>query len=439
MPDPAPLPSGRKRLVSDGIWVAAGQFGVAAGLLIGTRILTELLPPAVFGMVSLLIGASTLGATLLCTPLLQALLRFYPDAVQARRIGALRRDVLVPLSRGTAVLVVLLLATGLVYSQWRDVPFRAFLVLAGLALVDVMRNFELALLGAARRQRTTAIWLAADTWARILLAIGAVKVLGLTAQAVLLGYFAGSILTFVVARAFVRREGADDLAGTDANDDHPLRREVYQYALPLVPLALVGWVSSLSDRYVVAGLLGLEEAGIYAAAYGLLNRPVAVGASIFLTTLRPIYFQHAASGAIEKEQRLLNQWLLSLGAALSFGVGFVFLFRRQIAGLLLGPAYQSTADLLPWLAFGFALLALSQVYNMVSLARKKSWAVSLSELAGALSSIAATIPLTRAYGLRGTALAVPIYYGVQLIAAWVLSERAKLSTVPVSLPDARAD
>ena len=57
-----------------------------------------------------------------------------------------------------------------------------------------------------------------------------------------------------------------------------------------MPLALLGWVISLSDRYVLAGLTSPVQTGIYAAGYGLASTPFIMLDQFLALTLRPVYF-----------------------------------------------------------------------------------------------------------------------------------------------------
>ena len=49
---------------------------------------------------------------------------------------------------------------------------------------------------------------------------------------------------------------------------------MWAYALPLIPLGVISWASTLGDRYFIGGLLGVADAGIYAAgAWRSSNSP----------------------------------------------------------------------------------------------------------------------------------------------------------------------
>jgi len=53
--------------------------------LVGLRLLTEYLEPAVFGFATLLLGVVILGKVSRSTALMQAVLRYYPDSRSAAR------------------------------------------------------------------------------------------------------------------------------------------------------------------------------------------------------------------------------------------------------------------------------------------------------------------------------------------------------------------
>ena len=62
----------QKKIFGDALWVLFGQLASAIALLAGTRVLTELVEPRVFGQVALLNGFVALGVTLFSYPFLCA-------------------------------------------------------------------------------------------------------------------------------------------------------------------------------------------------------------------------------------------------------------------------------------------------------------------------------------------------------------------------------
>ena len=412
-----------KRLWKEGLWVTLGQLTSALGLLLGMRLLTELVPPGVFGEVSLLIGVLAFGSSLLCFPWLQASLRFYPDLVLGGNVHRLRSTVGRFLVRMTAILIGCILIGGMVVSLWEGVSYWVFVVLSLLLAAETAATFETNLLSAARRQRSLAIWRIGEAWCRPTLAVLAVLALGSSPQAVLLGYAVGSAGILLAFIAFGHREGSTGEAIVPSADDE-LSIAVRRYALPLMPLAVVGWVNSLSDRFLIGGLLGPEAVGLYAAAYGLMTRPFLMAAGSLLLTLRPSYFEAVARGDSATERKILRLWMVATVGVCVLGVLGVFLLKEMVTDLLLAEQYRSSAVLLPMLATGISMMIVSQVFNSVSLAHKRPQRVLYSEAAGAVAALGLGIPLILVFGLWGAALATALAYLVQMVTAYGLARSA---------------
>lgn len=108
------------------------------------------------------------------------------------------------------------------------------------------------------------------------------------------------------------------------------------------------------------------------------------------------------------------------------GVAVVLFFRETVASLLLADSYRSASSLMPWIAIGYWLLLLSQVYARVCYAYHDTRAVLAIETVGAVSSIAITMPAIHYLGLAGAAAAIPCYFGVQLgLSAWFARRSAR--------------
>ncbi|HEY1343138.1 MAG TPA: oligosaccharide flippase family protein [Bryobacteraceae bacterium] len=412
---------GLKRLAGDGVWVISGQIGTALGTLVGMRVLTGYIPPATFGTLSLLIGCVTLVSSTFCLPYLQAMLRFYPEAVREGEVGRLRHIIASALRWSIAGLAGLILIAGAVAGRVLGVSYLAFIALVGLLAVEVFRTLEMNLLSSARRQRSFAIWQALESWLRPILAVSAVVMWGSEPEAVLVGYGIGSLGLLVVFRWAVKREGTEREPKQEREDTN-LARRIRSYALPLMPLAIVGWVSAVSDRYIIGGMLGLEAVGLYVAAYGIISRAFGLLWGSIELILRPIYYEAVAAENRDREKKAFRVWLgVMVGGGL-LGVLAVGLFKDMLCRLLVAESYQECARLMPWIAIGYSFVVTSYVFEKVCYAHHRTSWVTVSQVMGAVASIILAIPLIYLYGLDGAAAAVPAYFAVQLatsiVAAW---------------------
>jgi O-antigen/teichoic acid export membrane protein len=404
-------------LVSDGLWLVGGQGGVAIGTLVGVRLLTEATPPAVFGSVSLLLGVLTLCRNFFNFPFCQASLRYYSEAAGRGEVGVLRRVVFGYIGRSNALLAALATVLGIGFiAGGRPADLMLIAILVVLLVVDNVRTAETDLLNAARRQRPFSILKVGEAWLKPLLALVSVALFGPSPIAVLLGYLVaavllyGSLFKLRSGRVGVGGPGRPEVAGAEAE----LRAKVWHFGLPLMPIAMLDWISQLSDRYLIGGLIGPAEAGIYIAAYGLMNQPFALAQLTMELVLRPHYFEAVASGDDRRAGVILRAWVASLAAVFAVGVVAIWFLSDPVAALCLGPRYRGAARLMPFIAAGSAMYFLSLTVEKVFYARQQTGRCLSIRVTGAVLSLAVGVPMILASGTLGAARAVPIYYGAQL-------------------------
>ena len=348
--------------VGDGLWVASGQLAAALGVLVGVRLLTEVIPPEVYGEVVLYAGLSTLAITIVGVPYSRGALLFYENAaslgLEEKLFGFVRTSVAKHL--GLAIAVVLLF--GLVYVNMIGGSGVVVVALAALLVVDCARTIEMAFLSAMKQQRRYAIWSILEAWSRPALAVVAVLVMGVKAEVVMVAYIVASgitLLCFVRGNTKPHREYSDGELVQIAN----LNERIKTYSSPLIPLGLVGWLGSMSDRYLLAALVGLHESGIYSAIFGLISRPFLLMQSISELTVRPVYFQAVTRNDRPGEVALLQRWLFvncTVGLVL---LVFCIVGSNLITSVLLGEAYSAGADLISYLAVGHLFLILGYSLN----------------------------------------------------------------------------
>jgi O-antigen/teichoic acid export membrane protein len=99
--------------------------------------------------------------------------------------------------------------------------------------------------------------------------------------------------------------------------------------------------------------------------------------------------------------------------------------RNQIGSLLLAEHYRGAIKLMPWIALGYCLLVISYVFEKACYAYKRTKAVLYIQISGAIASICIAIPLVYYWGLQGAAVAVPLYFGIQLLVSIHMARRVR--------------
>jgi O-antigen/teichoic acid export membrane protein len=424
-----------KGLVSDGAYVILGQIASATGALVGVRVLTEVLEPEVFGSVTLVTGVVALALGISSGGIMQAILRMYPECSRSGTLNLLRaasaetlRTVTLWLA-GTVAIVCLAYSIATRGNAWSSV------LVPGLLIIETARLYQTTLLNAARRQRLMASWTGSESWVRVVFAVGMVYLAGASTEAVLAGYFLGTVALWACFLKATKASGPGT-DGTQSPGSCPVKRheelqkmkaQSIRYAKPLVPLGVLGWLSGQADRYIIAGLLGLTSAGQYGAIYGLVSRPFLLAGASMELIFRQVLYESVSSDDLRQARGVLSEWLGIVGVFGVLGVVGFSIFHPRIAAILLAQPYRDGAYLMPWIAAGYCLLLFAQVIERVCYATKETGAVLVVQTAGAGSSILlSTIGVLRS-GLFGAAIAVPCYFGLQLSVSVVVAYRAARS------------
>lgn len=409
-----------QRLFGDAFWVILGQMLSGMALLAGTRVLTELVSPEIYGRVALLNGFVALGVALFSYPFICAGMRIVPECRNEWEQAGLNKAVTSLTARSTAFAIALLLLGGLMDSYFYRSEFMLYLLSGLLLIVTVRRELGVQLLIGARKQRGASMWQTSDSLMRPILAISLVLWGGAKPEWVLLGYILASLLSNLVW-SFVHRSNKA-VPPKDTVIVREFRADIWTYALPLIPMELIFWVNGLGDRYVIGYLLSAAEVGLYAATYMIINEAFNRSAMVLLRIFQPVYFQSCSQNRALEGFRILWIWIGCVVALGITGVALLIVAKDWVAAWLLAQSYHSSVDLVPAIAVGCALHALGTVVSQPLLADKRTRLLLLGRLCGALTA-AVSIPLMVInYGLPGAALANCIYFGLEAIVLALLAK-----------------
>lgn len=409
-------------LRSDFFSVGVSQTIAALGQIIGVRLLTEALSPAVFGEVILIVGLSTLATSVLVNPTMQAVLRYYPECAQSGDGAPVERTALQRITRNSAIALPLSIPFGIlgVVAGWFSLT--VLILLPILVAIDGMRMLRTTVMNASRQHHRYGVWQIGEAWGRPVLAYGAIVWWGIHTEIVLGAFIVTSLVLYGVMRYSIDVQSTA-IPSREFNEEDLLQK-FKDYGRPLIPLGLLGWISGMADRYMIGSLLSAQNVGMYAAAYGLASRPLLMLSTIAETAIRPVYYSAIARKDWTASRKYLIRWFAVVFAAGTATCVIFALFHQQIAQVLLGPGFREASHLMPWIASGYGLLALYHISVRVCLGHDAPQAVTLTETVGALLAVAIGFILIKEYGLFGAAMAVPIYCGIQLVTSVGLALRS---------------
>lgn len=412
----------KQSVISDGLWLLILSIFAGAGQLIGIRFLTEISPAEIFGRYSLILGIIILIANGFVNPTMQAVFTYYPKFSKKGEVNDLWEITQSQVSRLLFFLSPLLLILSIAcllfgYLTIIDLFFVVFLI-----FFEVLRLEHVTFLNAKRSHKVSSIWIVCDSWLRPLFGAGIVYIFDSSLTALLAGSLVGAVLSYFFVKSFLDKDFKIRIVKSKI-EGHSLNQEIWIYTLPLLPLGIIGWISGMSDRYIVGGLLTATDVGLYVAIYSLASKPILMMGSVVESAIRPVYVAAVIEKNFKQQNKYIVAWSFLITAGVSVALLTAYFFQSYIARLFLGESYRDAAHLLPWIIAGNGLLVLSYVANRICYTHKNTRAILVTEFFGALISVGVGIIFIYHYGLSGAAIAVPIYFGAQCLIAFLFAKK----------------
>ncbi len=134
--------------------------------------------------------------------------------------------------------------------------------------------------------------------------------------------------------------------------DREASRELSKFGLPLLPTALSILGMAIADRWFVASLVSVADAGLYAVGVQVAA-VLRILVSALNSTWVPFVLQQLAEGGAEGRRWIARGSLIGsfafVGVALLLG-----LLAPYVLGVFVGPRFQAAAPYVFWLALAFA-------------------------------------------------------------------------------------
>jgi len=191
-------------------------------------------------------------------------------------------------------------------------------------------------------------------------------------------------------------------------------KELLRYGLPLSATAIFAFVVSSTDRFMIASILGVDKAGMYAPSYDIAQQSLGIMMlAIYLAGFPRIVSTLEGENKNEVQKKLKAYFSLFLTIALPAVVGFMVL-APNIATVLLGEAYQQSAmNIMPIIAIatlfsGIKAYYLDMSFQLSEVTVALIWIAAVSAVVNVILNIL-WIPV---YGLEGAAYATLISYVV---------------------------
>ena len=194
--------------------------------------------------------------------------------------------------------------------------------------------------------------------------------------------------------------------------------EMLSYCVPLIPNAILWWIITASDRYVILLFYGLDSAGLYAAANKI---------PILLSVFTGIFFQAWQISAINETSEANNGFskmiingLISVCLVIS---SLVLIIAKPAVSLLLDKNYGEVWIYIPFLLLGVVFQCLSSFYGTVYIAFKKTKSVMITSAIGAAVNLAGNFILVPIFGVQAACFTTCISFMTMWIIRMIDTKR----------------
>lgn len=174
---------------------------------------------------------------------------------------------------------------------------------------------------------------------------------GLTPFKVLVCILLAEIIAFSSSLYYYR----DKISFSLSDFRGSLAKSMLMYGAPLMVLESLGVLLRLTDRYLIQGILGEVELGMYSASYNLTAYLEIIVLATVVQALRPLYMKLWERDGVEPTKAFLSN---TFHIYLMFGIPFVALFSAtapHLLNFLASPKFAPGTVIIPFVTISFML------------------------------------------------------------------------------------
>ena len=179
-----------------------------------------------------------------------------------------------------------------------------------------------------------------------------------------------------------------------------------RYSAPLVPSTLCGWIINISDRYLIALLIGNAATGIYAVA----NKVPTILMTVANTFASAWQISALAEQSKEEKERFFSNVYTTYSAIAFVTASGVILTSQLSTRLLAAPEYYDAWRYVPILTLATTFACLGSFLSSIYMVEQRSTATLATTTIGAVCNLAGNFFLIQVWGTMGAAVSTLLSY-----------------------------
>ncbi len=362
---------------------------------IAVPIFTRIFTPDEYGIYSLVATAITLGAPLVFVWLTNAIVRYLPEYERRGELDVIFTTVLGRIPLFVAVMFCFCLPATVIFA-----PLGRYrlIVSLGICVFTFYVVFRI-LLGFMRAMRLAwqyAVFMIIVQFGRYIVGALLVAKFGMHVEGPFWGWL-GTLVILIPAELAVLKVWKKIKRGAFSRT---LERNVLSYGLPLILVNIFSDILTAADRYMVQGIWGSRQVGLYSVVYTLVTNLEAILASIIAMGATPViirFFEKEGEEAtVTLISRITRYFLMLLVPAM---VG-IWVLNRRIVSVITSPGYMDATRAVFPLVFGIFISNLQWLPFLSFQLKKKTDASILPIGVSAVFNLALNALLIPLFGPR---------------------------------------
>ena len=196
-------------------------------------------------------------------------------------------------------------------------------------------------------------------------------------------------------------------------------RTLIRYGLPLVPNAVFSWILVSCDRYMISGMCGEAEVGIYGIGMRFLTI-----LNIIINAVNMAYTTFAFKNKGEEYARsMYSAIFVGMSFLLMGGCFTVSVFAKDIIHVMVDPRYYSAYVLIAPLLYSQTAMACNNIAGYGISFTKKSRYFLISSVIAAVVNVVLNYILVKYYASLGAAVATMISHIVLFVITYCVAQK----------------
>ncbi len=188
-------------------------------------------------------------------------------------------------------------------------------------------------------------------------------------------------------------------------------RVAVKYSIPLIPNELSWWGVNVSDRIIVAHVLGVSVNGIYTVANKFSNMFISVYNIFNLSWTETVSLHYND----HDRKEFISETIVTMFRLFSCMCFIIVAVMPFIFPILINEQYLAAYDQIIILLYGMLLRVVVGLYSAVYVAMKESLKIAYTSAAAAIINITVNLLLIHKIGLYAASLSTTVAFGVMSI------------------------